>query len=150
MTVCTNDVALGDLVEDGLPVAVTEALCDAEALVAQVVELEHQRIALAAVDAGVLAEEADEKGGPFADDGLLPSLRIGEIAVAVRCVVLLLVLSSASAAVVVELPACPPSPGKFGDRLGLAASSTSPSRRRALWHEHMFAIAPDGAASRRP
>jgi len=47
MTVCTNDVALGDLVEDRLPVAVTEALSDAEALVAQVVELEHQRIALA-------------------------------------------------------------------------------------------------------
>src|ERR1700742_4687789 len=61
MTVCTNDVALGDLVEDRLPVTVAEALSDAEALVAQVVELEHERIALAAVDAGVLVEEADGK-----------------------------------------------------------------------------------------
>jgi hypothetical protein len=127
MTVCTNDVALGDLVEDRLPVAVSEALSDAEALIAQMVKLEHQRIALAAVDAGVLVEEADEESNPFANDSLLPSLRVCEVSVAVRCVVLLLVLGSASAAVVVSLATCPTSPGKFGDWLRFAASSTPPS-----------------------
>jgi hypothetical protein len=35
MTVCTNDVACGDLVEDRLPVAVADAFGDVEALVSE-------------------------------------------------------------------------------------------------------------------
>jgi len=37
---------------------VAQALRDAEALIAEAVELEHERIALAAVDAGVLDEDS--------------------------------------------------------------------------------------------
>ncbi len=59
MTVCTNDVALGNLVECGLPGAVANTFGDLEALVAEMVELEDDRIALAAVGAGVVAEELD-------------------------------------------------------------------------------------------
>jgi hypothetical protein len=57
MTVCTNHVACGDLVEHRLPVAVGEASGDVEVLVPQMVELEDERVGLAAVDARPLAEE---------------------------------------------------------------------------------------------
>jgi hypothetical protein len=49
MTVCTNDVALVDLGEDGRPAVIAKALRDAEALVAEMVELKHEWICLAAV-----------------------------------------------------------------------------------------------------
>jgi hypothetical protein len=52
MTVCTNDLALCHLVEDALPIAVPEPVVDPELLVPQMVELQHDRIPLAAVDAG--------------------------------------------------------------------------------------------------
>jgi hypothetical protein len=44
MTVCTNDVAFGDLGEDGLPGAVAQALRDVEALLSEMVELEDERV----------------------------------------------------------------------------------------------------------
>ena len=65
VTVCTNDVALGNLVEDGLPLAISEAFRDLEALVLSVVELEHDRIVLTAVDARVATEEIDDIGRSF-------------------------------------------------------------------------------------
>jgi hypothetical protein len=55
MTVCTNHVALGHLVEDALPSTVSKALCDAKLLIPKVIELEDDRVGLAAVDAWVLA-----------------------------------------------------------------------------------------------
>lgn len=60
MTVCTNDLALADLVEDRLPAAIADAFGDVEALVVEMVELEHERIGLASVDAGSVAEERHE------------------------------------------------------------------------------------------
>ena len=60
MTVGTDYLALGDLVEYGLPTVAAQALGDVEALFAEVIELEHQRIALAAIHAWTLAEELDE------------------------------------------------------------------------------------------
>jgi hypothetical protein len=57
MTVCTNDLALADLVEDRLPSVIAHAFGDVEALVAEMVELEHQRIGLAAIDARLAAKE---------------------------------------------------------------------------------------------
>lgn len=53
MTVCTNDLALCHLVEDALPLAVSEACGDAEFLVAEMIELEDDRVGLAAVHARV-------------------------------------------------------------------------------------------------
>jgi hypothetical protein len=55
MTVCTNDLALCNLVEDALPVAIPNALGDIEFLVPEMVELEDDRICLAAIGAGVIA-----------------------------------------------------------------------------------------------
>ena len=65
MTVCTNDVALCHLVEDALPVSVPKALADPELLVAEMVELEDERIGLAAVDARMVAKVVDQIGDPF-------------------------------------------------------------------------------------
>jgi hypothetical protein len=59
MTVCTNDLALCHLVEDALPIAVSEPLADSELLVPQVVELQHDRVPLAAIDARMLMQEGD-------------------------------------------------------------------------------------------
>jgi hypothetical protein len=56
MTVCTNDLALCHLVEHRLPTMVPPDRCDAEFLVPQVVELEHDRVGLAAIRAGMLAQ----------------------------------------------------------------------------------------------
>ncbi len=55
MTVCTNDLALCHLVEDALPFAVSKALPDTELLVSEMVELEHDRVGLAAVRTRMLA-----------------------------------------------------------------------------------------------
>ena len=55
VTVCTNHLALCHLVEDALPIAVSNALRDAEFLVPQMVELQDDRVGLSAVDAGMLA-----------------------------------------------------------------------------------------------
>lgn len=71
MTVCTNDVAGGDLIEHGLPIAVGEACGDVEVLVSEMVELQHERVDLAAVNAWLLAEELDEIGRALSHDGLL-------------------------------------------------------------------------------
>ena len=59
MTVCTNHLAGVDLVEDRLPAAIAETGCNAEVLVPEVVELEDQRVGLAAVGAWALAKELD-------------------------------------------------------------------------------------------
>jgi hypothetical protein len=60
MTVCTNDLALCNLVEDALPIAVSEPIADAELLVPQMVELKHDRICLSAVDAGMPTQVRDQ------------------------------------------------------------------------------------------
>jgi hypothetical protein len=56
VTVCTNHLALCNLVEDALPVPVPEALADAEFIVPEMVELEHDWVALAAIDARMLVQ----------------------------------------------------------------------------------------------
>jgi hypothetical protein len=112
MTVCTNDVARGDLVEDRLPVAVADAFGDVEALVSEVVELEHEWIRLAAVHARSLAEEVDEVGGTLRDDRSLVAEGVRYVALAMLRVMLAFVLRSASPAVVVALPARLPAPGE--------------------------------------
>ena len=59
MTVCTNDLALCHLVEDALPISVPEPVANPELLVSQVVELQHDRITLSAIDTRMLAQVGD-------------------------------------------------------------------------------------------
>ncbi|HWO16549.1 MAG TPA: hypothetical protein VNM89_07545 [Solirubrobacterales bacterium] len=68
------------------------------------VELEDQGISLPAIHAGVLSKERNEKGRALFDHELPPLLRIVDVALAVRGVVLLLICRSARSAVVVALP----------------------------------------------
>jgi hypothetical protein len=124
MTVCTNDVALGDLVEDVAPIAIANAFGELEALVAEVVELKHDRIALTAVDARVVAEEMDQIFGPLGDHGSLPELCVGDVALPVRRVVFLLVRGATRAAVVVALAPCATAPREVLQRPLSSAAST--------------------------
>ncbi len=116
MTVCTNHVAGGYLIENGLPVVVAEALGDIEVLVTEMVELEDERVGLSAVNAGPLAEELDEIGGALRDDRLFSTYGVCNVTLAVRCVVLLFIGCSAGAAVVVSLSARLPPPREVRDR----------------------------------
>jgi hypothetical protein len=59
VTVGTDHIALLDLVEDALPVAGGKGMADIERLLSEVVELEHDRIGLAAFGAGMAAEVLD-------------------------------------------------------------------------------------------
>jgi hypothetical protein len=71
MTVCTNYVALCNLIEHVVPIAAPNARRDPEFLVSQVVELQHHGIALAAVDAGMLTQEGDQELGSLFDQSLI-------------------------------------------------------------------------------
>jgi hypothetical protein len=71
MTVCTNHVALGHLVEDALPSAVSKALSNAKLLIPKVIELEDDRITLTAVDARVLAQVCHQILDAFGNQSLL-------------------------------------------------------------------------------
>lgn len=138
MTVCTNDVALGDLVDYGGPVAVAQAFGDVEPLGSDVVELEHERIGLAAVDARLLAKEGHEVCGPLGYERALAAEGIRHVALAVRCVVLAFVSRPAYSAVVVALPASLPAPGEVGGRLALPAAAAGSCWLEVARHEHMF------------
>ncbi len=73
MTVCTNHLALCHLVQDALPLAVSKALPDAELLVPEMVELQHDWVGLTAVHTGMLAQIRDQERDPFGDqDSLAP------------------------------------------------------------------------------
>ena len=88
MTVRTHHLAFRDLVKDGLPIPVRKGFANVEQFLAQVIELEHHRIELSAVDARVLAEEAEQI--PRALDGKRPFAlsRLRDVSLAVGGVVL--------------------------------------------------------------
>jgi hypothetical protein len=67
MTVCTNDLALCNLVKHVLPAPALQTVRDSELLVSQMVELEDDGIVLATVDTGVFAEPGDQILRPFFD-----------------------------------------------------------------------------------
>jgi hypothetical protein len=67
ITVCTNDVALGDLVEHGVPVAVMRAFGEAEAVVAKVIGLGGPADLSRRGQARSLAGEVDEVESQLGD-----------------------------------------------------------------------------------
>jgi hypothetical protein len=125
---------IGRFVENGLPVVTADADRDAEALASDVIELEHQRVALSAVEARPIAEELNEIGHPLGDKRAFSTRGIRDIALAVGRVVLSFVLSPTRAAVVVPLAISLAVPGKVLRSLRLEASSAS--LRGVLWRAH--------------
>jgi hypothetical protein len=130
MTVCTNYLALRNLVEHVLPASAAKALGDAELFVAKVVELEDDRIALATVHAGVLAEVGKQPVRALGNNAALPPGILVEVALPVRAVVLLLIGRSARPAIRVQLPELLATPREFPLRLLLMAAPASPHARK--------------------
>ncbi|HET9153311.1 MAG TPA: hypothetical protein VFN85_04265 [Solirubrobacterales bacterium] len=126
VTVCTNDLALCNLVEHVLPSAPLKSLRDRELLVSQMVELEDEGIVLSAIDTGVLEQERDYELRPFFDQRDLSLAGGSDVTSFVRRVVLLLVLRSAGPAIVVPLSPSPSSPSEFLDRLLRLTAPTQP------------------------
>jgi hypothetical protein len=79
MAVGANDIALCDLSENGAPAAATDACCDGVLLVAEVIELEYDRIGLAAVRTRMCAEELKEKGRAFGHEHAFPAACDGPV-----------------------------------------------------------------------
>jgi hypothetical protein len=124
MAICADYVALGDLVEDCLPVAHTDASRDVELLAAEVIELENDRIALAAVCAW-MPTVLNDKRRAFGDQSVSPTRRRSNVTLPVLQVVLPFVGGPARAAVRVEFPECASVPGKLRGRLKLAATAAA-------------------------
>src|SRR5918992_2382532 len=125
MAVGADNLALCDLVEDALPAPVRERPGDVEGLVSEVVELEDDRVGLAAVGAGVGAEVLDEIRRALERKLLLPAAGLLHGAQFIRQVVLAFVGRSTLAAHVVALTATLPPPIELAERLDLAAATAS-------------------------
>jgi hypothetical protein len=131
VTVCTNDLALCNLVEHAPPITISQPLRDAEFLVPKVVELQDDRVALAAIDARVLTQVGDQKGRSFGDLNALSALGLVDVATSIGLVVLPLVAGPTRPAVAVPLPTLPSTPRELVLLLRLPAP-TAPSHLRNL------------------
>jgi hypothetical protein len=117
VTVCTNDLALCNLVEDALPASIPEALADAELFIAEMVELEDDRVILAAIDARMVTYIGQEILEPLRDQRLLPAASLVDVPLSMGSIVLLLVSGPTGTAVIVPLATGFSPPGKVLQRL---------------------------------
>ena len=140
VTVCTNDLALCNLVEDALPLAVPEALSNAELLVAKVVELEDNWIALSAIDTGMPAQIGEEILQAFSCQCFLAPDRLIDVSLPMTPIVLLLVGRPAGSAIVVTLTTRFSTPGEIFYWLPLAAPPASPHADKILRHADVSSI----------
>jgi hypothetical protein len=146
VTVCTNDLALRNLVAQSSQVAVPQTFGDIELFIPKVVELQDERVCLAAVGTRPAAEELDYVFRTLRRDGLLATQRIGDVALAICRVMLVLVIGAARSAVVVALAPRLPTPSEVGGRLMLATAAAAPGwfLGRLVHGERMFASKSDG------
>jgi hypothetical protein len=98
MAVAAYDLALCDLLENALPVPVGESAANVERLVGEVVELEDDGIAFAAVGAGVGDEEVEKELRPLQVQRVLTGLRLVDVALLVLQVMLPVVCGATWAA----------------------------------------------------
>lgn len=125
MTVGAGYLTLFDFREDVGPRTVGERLPNSEAFVPQVVEVQYDRIGLAAIDTGVGSEVFDEPDHAL-EPHLTPSGAVYlDIPRLVPLVVLLAVLRAARTAIRVALSCLRPLHGEVIQRLHLAASGTA-------------------------
>jgi hypothetical protein len=90
-----------------------------------VIELQDQRIGLAAVNARMSPEELDEERGSHQRYETLPRLCVVDVSLSIGGVVFLLVCGSAPSTVVVELSSGTTTPREIGDRFPRLAATTS-------------------------
>jgi hypothetical protein len=131
MTVCTNDVALCNLVEHVLPVAVSNPGCDSKLLVLEVVELEDDRVGLAAVSAGVLAEVGHQEDESLFELGFLLARRRIDVALFVGPVELPVIGRLARATAGASLASLTSMPCEFLIRF-LCFAARAPSHGRTM------------------
>lgn len=127
---------------ESFPAGLRELGSYREGLVPDVVELEHDRVRLAAVDAGMRREVIDQPAGSLQRHELLPGLRLVDVPLPVRRVVLFAVRRATRPTHGVALTPTP-APGELVRRFLLAAAATL--KRLGRCHgEPMFAGAADG------
>jgi hypothetical protein len=107
MTICADDFAELDLLEDPLPTESVEAKPDVEVLLADVVELQDDGICFSAVGTRVDGEVLEEELGPDAATFSLPSNCLIDVTLPVSEVMLSSVLGPTRAAVRVGRSADP-------------------------------------------
>ena len=86
MAVRAHDLALGNLIQNLRPGTVANTRFDVERLVTEVVELQDERIRLAAVDAASLAEEYEEIFRTLVHESLFTLRRVYRVAIPLRLV----------------------------------------------------------------
>jgi hypothetical protein len=125
MAVRADHLALLHFVEEALPASPGETCADGEELVAEVVELEHDRIVLPTVTTRVAREELDEECGSL--EHQLPPSNSGliDVPLAVSQVVLLLIGGSARPAEGVPLVPLLSPPCELLGRFALTASAAT-------------------------
>ena len=119
VTVCAHDLALGDLREDGVPIAVPNPICDIKRLIGLVIKLQNNQIVLSAVNAGMAFQELDQEAGPFIEDATPPGRSVVDVALFVVPVMLALVDRPAASTVIIELPFGFAPPRELAQRLAL-------------------------------
>jgi hypothetical protein len=125
MAVCAHHVTLRDLVEDSAPAAPADTRGDRKLLLAEMIELEDDRVCLAAVGAWMRSEVLNEKRGALSHKRVFPPRRRGNVALSVCDVVRPFVGGTARAAIRIELSHGPSMPGELRDRLQLAAPAAT-------------------------
>jgi len=103
-----------------------------------VVELEHDRIGLSAIDARMFLKKGDQVLHPFLDQRNLALPSRSDVTSFVRRIVLLLVLGAAGPAVVVPLPPSAPPPSKSFDWFLRLAAPAPPHEGEAYAGKQTF------------
>jgi hypothetical protein len=95
MAVCAHDVTFGDLGKHTLPISIAKALSNREGLVCDVVELQDDGIAFAAVGARVCTQELQQIGNPLLANDSLTATRPIDVKLSIRHIMRLRVRCSA-------------------------------------------------------
>jgi hypothetical protein len=144
MAIRADNIALCHLVKNCLPITHADPGGNGEVLAVKVVELKDDRVGLAAVGAGMRAEELEQKRRTFGDERILPTRRGCNVPLAICDVVGSFVGGATRPAVCVEFPESPTVPGKLRGRLQLTAAA-APLALLAGRHEHTFPWRADGS-----
>jgi hypothetical protein len=138
-----DDLTALNLFEDALPSVTLESVSDRESLLADVVELEDDRVDLSTVPTGMLFKVGEKVLRPFARDLLAEPVGPRYVSLTVGAVMLGAVRGSAGAAKIVALGPIP-APRELVRRLLLSAPTALEDLR--IHGEHMFPPPADGTS----